>query len=430
MQAGGGAIRKDLQPNENFVDFNQVQKSVKESAPPSMGSNVLASLKQLASNPATYRNIANIGSLIAAYEGDQGLANTLSTVSNQLEQGITRAYNRPIAAAKLKRDLEDRERKIILDAALENERNTQADKNVADTIKAGKKKPWKPGDKYQIEPSNSLIIKELSKGNLGKPLIRTKLDDKDQAEKYAYNQEKYSIYKKEKREDKYTLVTLFDKADSLAARIKQLKEDEELNNLIGKSKFANINKTSLSKAGLGHSEKSVNFLGNLKTIVSKGFIQELKDMRDAKTGGTGFGSLQKHEFDLLITAIGNLQTDQSPKNFIKNLNTVERQIKKIANAKLEMAQEGYGEDIFERKVYEILSVDQILNEKLPIAQQEPKLKGFGAAANIVKTGKGGEPGIADILRSAASSMFPESESTGVTVTDIDTKTLIERNRFK
>ena len=75
--------------NEELIEAQQMGPQ-----PQSIGNRVLSGLKEVASKPETYRNLATIGSIVAAAQGEQGLANTLSTVSNQLGQGIIREENK------------------------------------------------------------------------------------------------------------------------------------------------------------------------------------------------------------------------------------------------------------------------------------------------------------------------------------------------
>tara|TARA_R110002012_G_scaffold77809_3_gene198044 strand:- start:2493 stop:3620 length:1128 start_codon:yes stop_codon:yes gene_type:complete len=100
--------------NEELIEAQQMGPQ-----PQSIGNRVLSGLKEVASKPETYRNLATIGSIVAAAQGEQGLANTLSTVSNQLGQGIIREENKAILAAEKKQE----------DEIAEEERKQQAIKD-------------------------------------------------------------------------------------------------------------------------------------------------------------------------------------------------------------------------------------------------------------------------------------------------------------
>ena len=220
------------------------------------------------------------------------------------------------------------------------------------------------------------IIEELSQGDLGAPLITNKYDSEGNILNSAYNRKDYAKYKKNKNIHKNTENKFYEKSEELSARIKQVEGSKMMKKLVGKSKLLgiwNVNKTLKQMLALGFNEQEAQFLGNIKTIRSKGFIQELKDMRDAKTGATGFGSLQRHEFDLLLQAIGNLNTDQTPENFTKNLEIVDRQMKRMANLSIKYNQDAYGDKITKNKPYKIKSVDQILNPTSTDIKRQPNI---------------------------------------------------------
>ena len=55
-------------------------------------------------------------------------------------------------------------------------------------------------------------------------------------------------------------------------------------------------------------------------------------MRSDKTGATGFGQLNEKEFEALKNAIVSLRTDQTPEQFIANINTI-KDINNLAKAR-------------------------------------------------------------------------------------------------
>ena len=90
----------------------------------------MSGLKDIASRPETYRNLATIGSILASAQGEQNLANTLSTVSNRIDQGIVREENKAILAADSKRKEEEKEKNQLV-KLLESE-NKEQNKQIQD----------------------------------------------------------------------------------------------------------------------------------------------------------------------------------------------------------------------------------------------------------------------------------------------------------
>ena len=73
-------------------------------------------------------------------------------------------------------------------------------------------------------------------------------------------------------------------------------------------------------------------LGAIDSLRNQNTIKTLIDMRSDKTGATGFGQLNEKEFEALKNAIVSLRTDQTPEQFIANINTI-KDISNLAKAR-------------------------------------------------------------------------------------------------
>jgi hypothetical protein len=315
MQSGGGAIQQKLQPNENFVDFKQVQESVQESAPPSMGSSVLASLKQLASNPATYRNIANIGSLIAAYEGDQGLANTLSTVSSQLDQGITRSENSKAQRDILEQQRLAREQEAIIKKEKSDARKAKMYLDIAQAKKITSGMGEVPIDYEQITLDTYNQYPSVYKKYL------RKFKKADGSFNYGLKTSGSEKIEKEMPVNRDSVRTAQANAKRIGQKITEITKDKNFNSLIGKFKFAglNLNKKETKEIFKQITAEEEGLLAKLQSISSATLIDTLQNMRSKITGATGFGQLNEKEFEALKSALEDLRTAQDPKTLRKAL---------------------------------------------------------------------------------------------------------------
>lgn len=94
----------------------------------------------------------------------------------------------------------------------------------------------------------------------------------------------------------------------------------------------NVSKERLKGATGKLTAENRAVLGAIDSLRNQNTINTLIEMRSDKTGATGFGQLNEKEFEALKNAIVSLRTDQTPEQFIANINTI-KDINNLAKAR-------------------------------------------------------------------------------------------------
>lgn len=140
-----------------------------------------------------------------------------------------------------------------------------------------------------------------------------------------------SEYKKQKEQTK-----LFSK------KIDNMIDDKDVYKILGVRRFGpfNIKRESLAKI-FGFSGEQMNDLANIKSISSDKFARLFADLRDPKTGATGFGSLSEAELEVVSNMLVNLEKSQSETQFKTNLQTLKDYMEERAITKGQELSESY-----------------------------------------------------------------------------------------
>lgn len=176
--------------------------------------------------------------------------------------------------------------------------------------------------------AKGIIIKD--KSNPSNVFVTTKGDNYN---KYVDQRRKEtSEYKKQKKQTQL-----------LSKKIDNILYDEDVYKVLGIRKIGpfNIKRTSLAKV-FGLTEGQMNDLANIKSISSDKFARLFADLRDPKTGATGFGSLSEAELEVVSNMLVNLEDSQSEKQFKTNLQILKDYMEDTAITKGQELTESYG----------------------------------------------------------------------------------------
>lgn len=173
------------------------------------------------------------------------------------------------------------------------------------------------------------------KSNPSNVFVTTKGDDYT---KYVDQKRKEtSEYEKEKKQ---TLL--------LSKKIDKIIDDEDVYKVLGITKIGpfNVKRTSIAKV-FGFTEQQMNDLANIDSIKSDKFARLFADLRDPKTGATGFGSLSEAELKVVSDMLVNLETSQSEDQFKNNLQKLKDYMEERAITKGQELNQNYaGIDVY------------------------------------------------------------------------------------
>ncbi len=137
----------------------------------------------------------------------------------------------------------------------------------------------------------------------------------------------------------------------------------------------NVSKERARKYTGTLSAENRSILGAIDSLRNQNTIKTLIDMRSDKTGATGFGQLNEKEFEALKNAIVSLRTDQTPEQFIANINTI-KDISNLAKARsrqhfIDLYGDGkYQSIIFDEKDLPTGSEDEVKTTPIEEVQTE------------------------------------------------------------
>ena len=129
----------------------------------------------------------------------------------------------------------------------------------------------------------------------------------------------------------------------MSKKIDNILYDEDVYKVLGIRRIGpfNIKRTSLAKV-FGLTEGQMNDLAKIDSISSDKFARLFADLRDPKTGATGFGSLSEAELKVVSDMLVNLETSQSEEQFKANLQILKDYMEDTAITKGQELTESYG----------------------------------------------------------------------------------------
>ena len=301
--------------NEELIEAQQMGPQ-----PQSMGDRVLSGLKDIASRPETYRNLATIGSILASAQGEQNLANTLSTVSNRIDQGIVREENKAILAADSKRKEEEKEKNQLV-KLLESE-NKEQNKQIQDYkkfIRDQKSKGVslvKEGDRLSKIPDQ--FKQEFTNPETGKKQV---FIDRKGLSKRKEETDRTIAYRK----------NIINKNNRLLKNVlgKLITTDKEGNTVfteVGSEMTTNPVKKGFDRV---FSKDFRDMEGLLKTLKANLGFDQLQAMRDASPTGGALGQVSERELDFLQSAAGALDIGMSKENLINSLAEIKKSLERL-----------------------------------------------------------------------------------------------------
>jgi hypothetical protein len=158
----------------------------------------------------------------------------------------------------------------------------------------------------------------------------------------------YNRYVDQKRKETSEYKTQKTQTELLSKKIDNIVASDDVYKVLGIRKIGpfNVKRTSIAKV-FGLSADQMDNLANINTISAEKFRRLFTDLRDPKTGATGFGSLSEAELKVVSDMLVNLETSQSEMQFKNNLQTLKNYIEDTATTKgNELAQSYDGIEVY------------------------------------------------------------------------------------
>jgi len=152
----------------------------------------------------------------------------------------------------------------------------------------------------------------------------------------------YNRYVDQKRKETSEYKTQKSQTELLSKKIDNIVASDDVYKVLGIRKIGpfNVKRTSIAKV-FGLSADQMDSLANINTISAEKFRRLFTDLRDPKTGATGFGSLSEAELKVVSDMLVNLETSQSEMQFKNNLQTLKNYIEDTAITKGNELAESY-----------------------------------------------------------------------------------------
>jgi hypothetical protein len=152
----------------------------------------------------------------------------------------------------------------------------------------------------------------------------------------------YNRYVDQKRKETSEYKTQKSQTELLSKKIDNIVASDDVYKVLGIRKIGpfNVKRTSIAKV-FGLSEDQLDSMAKIDSISSDKFARLFADLRDPKTGATGFGSLSEGELKVVSDMLVSLEKSQSEIQFKNNLQTLKNYIEKRAITKGNELAESY-----------------------------------------------------------------------------------------